>query len=818
MQDIKLEIESLLHENAPDFKIAKALKKEIKEYFGTLEENFTNVSGRNFLFSHTKKIDTFLQLIYRVAMRSMFGDYMPLKNNIPVAMVALGSYGREQLCVYSDIDLMLVYKDIPGYNCKGFIEKILYILWDTGLKLGHRVHEVEELYPVSNTDITIKTSLIESRFIEGSKFVWTEVENELNKIRHHDRPNYIATKIKEIQSLHEKYPLTMEPNLKDGVGGFRNANLVFWIGNVLYNVNRIQQLPSNIVEDKEYKEFHLALDFLFKVRSALHLCRGKKEDTLRLEIIPQIARYLGYNDTHAGHMRFAREVTASLKVVKLYTTIWLNALAPNQDYGTALKPQSTKENFRSLLKQLIQAADHPFVVHPTFLKALSKIPVPVSLREAHYPLVREIFFKPHLHDILQTLMDARLLKYIIPPLKPVINLPQFDGYHQYAVDIHSLKAIWHLENIQDVTLTAIYQTLKPEEQALLKLLVLLHDAGKGRKEDHHDVGVRLFKDFASKLKFSDEHIRIGKNIIQFHSDMSNVAQREDLHSEQTILKFAATFPNKLELDLIYLLTYADMRAVGEGVYNDFNKRLLLTLYHQACTAISHGEKLFETGKRIKKEQILKKSEAFKRLSKSLQKKILSIPADLIFIKYSINKILAIAEEAEKLDNYRFLITNENFLTIEILRQDNLDVSFLLNKLSRLNIVQMDIFKLFSGIKYFKIVFDEVVDSSELMLLEDIIVEALTERHSLNLKHPDIKKSEINIDCDHSEEHAIMKLNCADQRGLLSYIICVFDSLGIDIASAKIHTKMNRVNDLFLIQKNGNFCHNTNRIIKALTEK
>jgi len=813
-----MEIENLLHENAPDFQIAKALKKEIKIYFGTLEENFANVSGRNFLISHTKKIDTFLKLIYKVAMRSMFGSYMPFKNSIPIALVALGSYGREQLCVYSDIDLMIVYKDIPGYNSKEFIEKILYILWDTGLKLGHRVHEVGELFDVSNTDITIKTSLIESRFIEGSRFVWTEVENELNRIRNHDQENYIKTKVEEIRSLHKKYPLTMEPNLKDGVGGFRNANLIFWIGNVLYNVKRIQQLPENIVEDKEYKEFHLALDFLFKVRSALHLCRGKKEDTLRLELIPQIARYLGYNDTNAEYIRFAKDVTANLKTVKLYTTIWLNALAPNLENKSALKPQSDSSDFYSLFAQLIDAANSPFVAHPSFLKALSKVATPFEDKAKLHFLVRKLFFKKHTHDILQTLLDVRLLKYTIQPLKPIINLPQFDGYHQYAVDMHTLKAIWYLENIKDATLLDIYNSLSTEHQALLKLLVVMHDAGKGRKEDHHIVGMRLFRDYAPKLGLNEEQLQIGKNIILHHSEMSNVAQREDLHSEQTILKFAAKFPSRLQLDLIYLLTYADMSAVGDGVYNDFNKRLLLKLYQHSCIAISHREKLVETTRRLKKENNLKKSEAFKALPKSLQKKILSIPSDLLFIKYTPQKILEIAKEAKKLQNYWYHINNEEFLTIEILRQESLDLSYLLHKLARLNIVQMDIFKLFNKIKYFKIIFNETIDKSEIGLLEEIIYDSLNKTHQLKLSPPSIKENEIFIDCNHSEEHGMMRLNCKDQKGLLSYIIKLFDDFGIDISSAKIHTKKSIANDLFLIQKNGNFCNNASHIINVLTEK
>ncbi len=816
MKDIKVQIETLLHENAPDFEIAKILKKDIKIYFKTLEESFATSGGKDFLFKHTKKIDTLLQLVYKIAMRSMFGNYVPMKNSLPITLVALGSYGREQLCVYSDIDLMIVYKQSAGYNTKEMIEKILYILWDAGLKLGHRVHEINDLNEVSKTDITIKTSMIESRFIEGSKFLWTEIQNELNKIRHYEQEAYIEAKIDEMKKLHQKFPLTMEPNLKEGVGGFRNANLVYWIGNILYNVERIRDLPKTIITDEEYREFRIALEFLFRVRSALHLCTGKKEDSLRLELIPQIAHYLGYEDTRASHMKFAKKVTASLKVIKLFSTIWIDALA-NIESGTLIKPKSQNDSFESLLQQLCMVADNAFDAHPTFLRALSNLEMPIELHEKHYQILYNIFLQPHSYSVLQTLLDARLLHYTIPPLEHIINLPQFDGYHQYAVDIHTLKAIEHLENITDVTLQAIYNTLKEEERVLIKLLVLFHDAGKGREEEHAIVSVKLFDSFAPKLGISEEHLRIGKSIILYHNDMSNIAQREDLHSEQTILKFAAHFPSKLELDLIYLLTYADMNAVGKGIYNNFNKELLHTLYQQSCIAISHGEKLYETSKRLKKEENLKRNATFQSLPKTLQKKILNIPSDLFFIKYNLNKIINISQIAETLKNYYYKINNDEFLTIEIIRQNNLDLSYLLHKLARLNIVQMDIFKLFSDIKYFKIVFNETVDESELLLLEELIQNALKKTHQLHLKHPNIDKNDVIIDCNHSEEHAIMRLECADQKGLLSYIINVFDGFGIDICSSKIHTKMNRVNDLFLIQKNGNFCNNSDQIIKKLTE-
>lgn len=187
------------------------------------------------------------------------------------------------------------------------------------------------------------------------------------------------------------------------------------------------------------------------------------------------------------------------------------------------------------------------------------------------------------------------------------------------------------------------------------------------------------------------------------------------------------------------------------------------------------------------------------------------------MKYPPHKIIDIAQKSKELDNYTIDINNNKFLSIEIIRKDNLDLGYLLNKLRRLEIVNMDICKLFDGIKYFNIEFNETVDSGEIPLIEDIIYNALTNIYQLDLARPDIKRAEIKINCEHSTEHAMMRINCKDQKGILCYIINIFDNLGIDITSAKIYTKTNKVNDLFLIEKNGNFCNNTELIIKKLTE-
>jgi [protein-PII] uridylyltransferase len=815
---VKAQIEELLYTNAPHFEIAKVLKQEIKRYFDTLEETFATSGGKDFLVKHTKKIDTVLKLIYQVAHRDMFGNYAPLKNSVPLALVALGSYGREQLCVYSDIDLMIVYKDIPGYNIKEMIEKILYILWDTGLKLGHRVHTVEELYDVSKTDITIKTALIESRFIEGSHFIWTETQNAISLIRHDNVKDFIKEKLDEQAKKHKKFPLTMEPNLKEGVGGFRDANLVFWIGKVIYNVDAIKDLPSHVIEEKEYRPFRIALEFLFRVRSALHLATHKKEDKLRLDLIPSIAKLLGFEASKQGHMKFAKKVTESLKIIRLYSTIWLERLT--YEY---MDPPSEKrfiytkgKDFNAMLKHLCKEAKEPFRAHPTFLRALIDAPRPERPDTTLYQTIRTIFYQPHAYSILSTLSYVQLLRYTIPPIKKVVDLPQFDGYHQYAVDIHSLRCVYHLEHLDEPLLQELYSDLNKEERAMLKLVTFLHDAGKGRKRDHHYVGASLFKIFAQKLQMDETLIRQGERLIQYHTLMSNVAQREDLYSEKIIFGFASHFPTKKLLDMIYILTYADMNGVGGDVYNSFSAKLLRTLYKHSLEVLGRTAMLDEAAKRAKKEQALKRHPDFQALKKSQQKKILQMPSNLLFLRYKPERIIKICQKAFETEDFTYYISNEAYLTIEIIRADSFNLSYLLGRLSNLEVVNMDISKLFNELKYFKIDFATQIDNDEIPQIEQIITDAFDPTKKSIEKIPLIKENDIDIDCEHSKTYAIMHLKSKNQKGLLAYVIDLFDDLNIDIVTAKVHTLKNRVRDMFLIEKNGNFCHNTELIIEKLT--
>lgn len=818
----KEKIEELLYQNADDFQMAKVLKSDIATYFTTLDETFSTSGGRDFLVKHTRKIDEILKLIYKIALYGMFNRYQPMKNTLPLSIAALGSYGREQLCVHSDIDLLFVYRELPGYNTKEVIERVLYLIWDCGLKLGHRVHTVDQLLEASRSDITIKTAIIESRFVEGSLHLWAETQNVLSMIRHDDPHSFVLKRLQEQHSLHKKFPFSMEPNLKEGRGGFRDANLVYWIGKVRYNIDHIAQLPESIIIEAEYQTFHSALEFLFRVRSALHLASGKKEDQLRLELIPDVAHYLGYEETQKAHMQLSQKVLSNLKIIYLYATIWLDLLA--QEYGIKEEgllgafDQEAQSDMKFYLSELVAHASKEYKASPALLQQLVHAPRPKKITAAYYPIIREIFQKPHAYSALATLYRARLLDYIIPPVKKVIDLPQFDGYHHFPVDTHLLACLYHLEHIKDPFVLSLYETFTTQEREMLKLVTFLHDAGKGRKRNHSLVGASLFRIFAKSLGLSEKMIEMGIILIHNHVLMSNVAQREDLYDEKVILMFASQFQTKKMLDLIYVLTYADMSGVSVDIYNTFTARLIRTLYTLSIESLHHTEMLNEAAMRAKKEKSLKRFEPFERLLYAEQKRILAIPSNLLFLHYSNEKIFQIATQAWKVDDFTYTINNQYFLTIEITSRKDFNLGYLLGKLSVFNLMNMDICRLSGEHKYFQLDFKEKLNDEELPRVAAYIEEGFNSKKSITLRKPIIHKEDITIDCDRSRTYALLRLNTADQRGLIAYIVTLFDSLGIDIVTAKIHTHKMVARDLFLMEREGNFCQYSDTIIEKLTQE
>jgi [protein-PII] uridylyltransferase len=414
--------------------------------------------------------------------------------------------------------------------------------------------------------------------------------------------------------------------------------------------------------------------------------------------------------------------------------------------------------------------------------------------------------------------NGRLFQAILPIGKKIVNQPQFDGYHQHPVDIHSIKTLKKLEEIKDPYVQEVYDSMDEKDRALVRLVALLHDVGKGRVVDHHIAGEKLFKNMTKAFDFDPIHIQRGAVLVRYHNMMSKVATSKDIYSEKVILAFTALLEDELTLKMLYVVTYADISAVGDSVYKSATSSLLRQLYLQSLPAFENKSLLNENVRRHKKEETIKKLKRYKELSQIKKKKLMYISSNQIFLQLRASEIMDIALDAYEVKDFKYEIDNTKNLRIKIIRAIPLNLGYMLGKLEFLNISTLNIFKLYDDKKYFEIRFDEGVDEGDLIYIDSVIKDSFDMTRKTKLLSPEIKKENITIDCNHSAYLASMHVVAKDQKGLFAYIAKVFDDFEVEIESAKLSSMKKVANDLFLIEKNGNFCANQDKIIESLCSK
>ena len=834
--NIQIAIEDLIDKNAKDFEISKLFKNYIAEYKASLPELFESSQGKDFLVKHTKALDNIISMMYKTVLRRMFGNYLPMRGSIPIAIIALGSYGREQLCVHSDIDLMIVYAKNDGYNTDAIIEKLLYLAWDAGLKLGHRVHEVNDIEKAAAEDITIRTSFMEARLIIGSPFTWHGAQSAFNNIRHTRPKEYILAKIEEAHLRRKKYPYSMQPNIKEGVGGLRDSQLLFWIAVTIYGVSSQKELIDTVFTEEEYREYRIALELLFRVRSALHLVGGKQQDQLTMDHMPRIAKMLGFRDERKMVSRLLEAMWRINNFAKIFIKKIIRPYLYEKGSIATHRHQRTDRglyvigervfstydgkhcDIETLLSSLLSLEDRHWLYDPSLLKRFTYVPISYPLNKRVHTLLRRLFERRYSYSFLKLFLDAGILHQLIPAFRKVLPLPQFDGYHHYPVDLHSIECIAALENIEEPFIRSLYDTLSLREKTLLKITVLLHDTGKGRKQDHSEVGIKLIVPFAKRLGFSKEEQELGALLVRHHILMTTIVYREDIHSEKTLYKFMSSIKTQKNLALLYILTYADVNGVGPGTWTSFLANLLHELYDESMLISQQNERISDATRRLAVEKRIQNRESFKVLPRTMQKKVLGIESNLFYFQHAPEEIIRIANEARSVKAYRYTLdTSGEGLSIQITRRIPLNLTYLLGKFAYLDVASMNVFTLFDDLKLFEISFMRLPDPDTIDHIEEIIESAFDMSQKLALTQPRIKPEEITIDCDHSKAYAQMNVHTANQRGLLAYIVNAFDELDINIAAAKIHSTKNRVRDYFLIEKQNQMCDNADKLISILTK-
>ncbi len=841
MKSLNVQIQESLEQDANDFEIAQVFKTYIQAYIKSIDLILENTTGKDFFLKHTKNTDEFLTLLYKFILKKKFSIYQPNKNSIPLTLIALGSYGREQLCIYSDIDLLILYEDIPVYNLENIIEEFITLAWDCGLKLGSRVHEISKIKEEVKSDVTIKTSIIESRVIYGSKRLWFKYQNNLNDIKQNEQLVFVQEKMQEHKNRLLKYPLCMQINVKDGYGGIREANMVFWMANIIYGVKRLKDLLHIEFTEKQYSKYRLSLDYIFQVRNHLHNIAKKQQDTIRFEILPELSCKLGFKDTprYTKERQTMAKVFESLHNVHFFTTIMVKKFTRQIMFKktniSKLKKFRIKKNIfivkdtvyasfhiknkdlNTLLEELILLPANIKKFDRSYIYHVSKTILPLEKNIEYKQLIKKLLYKEFLYPIIKLLYNAKLFSYIFSFAKLIINQPQFDAYHELPVDIHSISALKQLNDIKDENVKKVYDNLSLMDKSLLRFSIFFHDVGKGRSLDHHNEGASLFKKFSDDLNFDVIHIQKITKLIKIHNMMSKISSNEDIYSEKVILNFVNLVQNKECLDLLYVLTYADISAVGKNIYNDFVSILLRDLYSQTIPAFDNLELLDETSRRIAKLNTIKKLARYKELSSLMKKKITYISSNQLFLQLKAADILDLSIKAKSVKNYMYKILNEEVLIIRIIRSSALNLGYLLGKLEFLDISHMNIFKLFDEKKCFEIKFTQKINESYLSWIEEIINESFDMGKIAQIKKPYILKNEVEIECNHTQYLASLRIKSKNQKGLLAFITKILDDFSIEIRSAKLYISRGKVRNLFLIEKNGNFCINAEEITNTLCQ-
>ncbi len=839
MIELTIQIEELISNNATDFQISKVFKTYYKNYLDSIDTTVETTGGKDFFIKHTKHTDKFLILLYKYILRKNFGSHQPMSSSIPISLVALGSYGREQLCIYSDIDIMLLYENVKGYNLKNIMEEFITLAWDCGLKLGSRVHELKEISDAVKEDITIKSSILESRLIYGSKNLWFGYENVLSKIRKTNQKEFVLDKLEEHKQRLLKYPLKMEPNIKDGYGGIRESNMMYWMANILYGATNTKDLIGTQFTEDEYKKYRQALEFIFQVRNALHNIARKKQDQVTFDILPELSSKLGFKNKprYTKDRLCMTKILSCLHIIHSFTATMVKKFTRQTLFEASnipkLKKLRLKKNLYIIDNTLFCSFHRKEQTLNTLLKELIELPVDVERFDRSYiyyasraklpkvqtkelkKSIKTILSKPNLYPLMKLIYNAGLFQAVLPSTKKMIDQPQFDGYHLHPVDIHSIKTLKFSQNIEDPYVKSIFNELTNEQKILVRLVAFFHDIGKGRTEDHHIVGEKLFKSMMKSFDFNEEFIKLGARLVRYHNMMSYMATHEDIYSEKTILNFTGLIKTKEALKLLYAVTYCDISAVGKNIFNSSTASLLKQLYLQSLPAFENEDFLNESKRRIAKQNAIKNLDKYKELPLVLQKKIMYIASNQIFLRLKAEDILDIAIKAKDVESYIYKITNDSQLTIRIIRKSPLNLGYLLGKLEFLNIASMNIFKLYDNKKAFDISFSEKVDNEDLFFIEEIIKDSFDMSKTVVTKTPTIKKDDIRIDCNHTAYLASMHIIAKDQKGLFAYIAKIFDDFRVEIESAKLHTLNGYARDLILIEKNGNFCSKQEEIVNLI---
>jgi [protein-PII] uridylyltransferase len=770
-----------------------------------------------------------------------------------VALVAVGGYGRGELHPYSDIDFLILLDDSVADNPPEGLSDFLTQLWDVGLEIGHSVRTLTECRQQAEDDISIATNLLEVRFLSGQSGLFEQLVALTVTNKTWDTRRFYELKKQEQQQRHQKYNDTannLEPNLKESPGGLRDIQVINWVAQQHFGVRDLKGLKEKgFLAENEYALLEQAQQFLWKVRFALHLLAGRKQEKLMIDYQRELAKQLGYSDSENRRAveKFMKDYYRCARSVGQMNSLLLQLFEENiilADEPREIAPINRRFQSHNGYLETINAgifAFYPYAMLEVFL-ILEQNPQIKGIRastirqiHAHIHLIddkfradlknralfMEIIRQPKgiTHEF-RRMNQLGVLGAYLPEFGKIVGQMQHDLFHAYTVDEHTLFLVRNLRRFScaefkdefPLCSEVFYQLAKPE---LLYVAGIYHDIAKGRGGDHSVLGVEDARQFCQRHSLSEFDTDIVAFLVRHHLSMSATAQRNDIEDPEVIAKFADLVETTERLNYLYLLTVADIRATNNNLWNSWRDSLLRQLYRSTRQWLENNEaQAKSTAEKSQKkyQEALQALEAHGHAASVIN--ALWHGYDLeYFLRHSIDEIVWQTEERLNQAQEQTLISlrrHHEAETLELFIYTQDRRGLFANITACLEQLQMD-------------VLDAKINSTnDGFVLNTFIVSTDSQHHNeiIQALHKQLQKEavsspyqpaitprtsklfkttpEISFETNTQQNHTVMQLKTHDRPGLVSAIAKVFLQHDINLINAKLTTLGDQVEDAFFI--------------------
>lgn len=547
-----------------------------------------------------------------------------------LSLIAVGGYGRGEMAPFSDVDLLFLtpHKITPW--SESVIESMLYILWDLRLKVGHASRTVRDCIRLGGEDFTIRTALLEHRLLAGDKRLARDLDTKLQKdLFQGSEREFVEAKLEERDDRHKKQGgqrYMVEPNIKEGKGGLRDLQSLYWIAKYVHHVDHSSELVDlGVFRPEEYETFVRAENFLWATRCHLHLVSNRPQEQLAFDLQVEVASAMGYVDKGGRRAveHFMQDYFLHATEVGDLTRIFLTSLEADHTKGPPLidrffrRQRRVKAGYSVIHGRLAIVDDTAFLadklnilrlfeeglrsellIHPDAMRLVKANLHLIDDDMRRNPAAAKLFLDLLLRHgnperALRRMNELGVLGAFLPEFKTIVAMMQFNMYHHYTVDEHTIQVIHHLAEIERGELgeelpvsTDIIES--GIDRKVLFVALLLHDIGKGRDEDHSILGARIARTVAPRLGLNKKECETVEWLVRYHLLMSDMAQKRDIADPRTVRDFAKAVKTVDRLNLLCVLTVCDIRGVGPNTWNNWKAALLRALYRQTRRALEGG--------------------------------------------------------------------------------------------------------------------------------------------------------------------------------------------------------------------------------------